>query len=287
MFSGRLSARIRKKSAKNPVKNEDLEIQGQRSDGGGRSDFPGDDGSLFHDPERFLEENPDWEPEPEDFLSRPHARIAKGMGFGIAPRYPSSFWTILIMALMAIGSLSYWLLPGARGMAISKQSFFEDDRHWQAVTAMFCHADIEHLLSNAVFLYILSWVVHAYCGPWMFPFRALVLGALTNVITVWFYEPDMRLIGASGLVYALFGMWTHIFLRHARHLSVLRRFLHVGGCLLLLLLPQAYRPEVSYLAHAVGFLLGFVGGFYEPGGPEAAGTDTYVPLGESTSPAER
>jgi rhomboid protease GluP len=107
-----------------------------------------------------------------------------------------------------------------------------------------------------------SWLVRGYYGLWVFPFLSLFLGAVTNALTVAFYPPTVALIGASGLVYVLFGLWFGTFLKYAGHLTLRGRLLRAAGFFVILLVPSTYRPETSYLAHGIGFTIGFLCAFF-------------------------
>ncbi len=215
--------------------------------------------SSKEDPEAFQAAFPDWEPAPDDFAPSPKRLLYP---LQVAPRYSSGFWTITTILLSAVMSWLYWTQPQLTNqMAISGQDFFQNKEYWRAFTAIFCHGDINHLLSNLLFLSIFSWLVHAYCGFWTYPIIALALATLTNIITVYFYPPQVQLVGASGLVYVLFGYWISLFLRNAHHLSKTKRVLHVSGFFMIIIFPETYKPQVSYLAHAIGFSLGFIFGW--------------------------
>ena len=63
-----------------------------------------------------------------------------------------------------------------------------------------------------------SYLNYGHFGFWVFPFGAFIFGALTNALAVWTYPPETVLLGASGLVYLLGGLWLtqYIFLERQR-----------------------------------------------------------------------
>ena len=175
-----------------------------------------------------------------------------------------------IMALMTIfvvvaSTLFYWNGPlkWANLLYISRADFFQSGQIWRAFTAIFVHADIEHLLSNMLLLWIFSFFIFGYFGFKVFPVLSLFMAALVNVLTVWTYEPGVHLIGASGLVYFLGGLWLTLYAQIQRQYSLGQRLLRVMGIALMIFLPSTFVPSTSYRAHAIGFLIGvFVGILY-------------------------
>ena len=76
---------------------------------------------------------------------------------------------------------------------------------WIAVTAIFAHADFEHLLANLVVLWFFGLAVEQGLGRKK---AALVflLGAFAGELaSVFLYAPDMLSLGASGGIFALIG----------------------------------------------------------------------------------
>jgi rhomboid protease GluP len=151
--------------------------------------------------------------------------------------------------------------------------------YWRAFTALFAHADIAHFLSNGWLLFLFGWFLRDFAGRWAFPVLSFLIGILTNIITVMTMHPQTYLIGASGMVYGMIGMWLVIYMWHA-DVSLGKRILRTLGFAMLMLIPSTFRPEVSYAAHGIGFALGL--GFAVPfcffrvGMPEMTATDRYA-----------
>jgi rhomboid protease GluP len=112
---------------------------------------------------------------------------------------------------------------------VSGAAVFSDHEYWRVITALFTHRDIVHLLSNALMFFVFGWVLKAYFGYGVFPAASLLIGIVTNIITVAVYDPDIRLIGASGMTYGMAALWIVMYIRfdHERrvpgtHLSGVR-----------------------------------------------------------------
>lgn len=129
---------------------------------------------------------------------------------------------------------------------------------WQNFTATLIHSDWGHYLSNSYMLFILGFFVFGYFGFGIYPLQLFLLAAITNYITVYTYPENVRLIGASGLVYVLAGFWLTMFWFLQRQHLWHRRLLRVLGVAIVILFPTTFEPTVSYRAHAIGFAMGFI-----------------------------
>lgn len=139
---------------------------------------------------------------------------------------------------------------------------FGSQREWGRVfSAALIHADFGHLLSNGLLFFILSYYLSGYFGWALFPGLALVFGGIINFTVLWNYPPEVRLLGASGVVYWMGGVWLSLYVALDRRRSLSQRLIRALGVGLLLFLPsEAFDPKVSYLAHAVGFAYGVLTG---------------------------
>ena len=107
---------------------------------------------------------------------------------------------------------------------------------------------------------VFGWALKAYYGYAVFPVISLATGALTNLIAVSIYPPEVRLLGASGMVYGMAALWLVLFLRYDTGHYLPVRLVRVLGFTMVILIPSTLEPHVSYLAHGVGFLCGLLAG---------------------------
>ena len=104
---------------------------------------------------------------------------------------------------------------------------------------------------------VFATLLNNYFGRWAFPVLSVLGAAATQAIAQLTYGPNVRLVGASGMVYLMAAMWLVYFTKHSSHLSVPHRIMRVVAFVLMVLLPSSIEPQVSYRSHAIGFGLGF------------------------------
>ncbi len=164
-------------------------------------------------------------------------------------------WTLGV--LLFVSALYWWGPPGfATALPASGETVFERGEAWRLVTALAAHADPIHLLSNAVFLAWLIYLSYGAFGPSLYPWAAVPLSAVALAVTLEGYPPNIRVVGASGMLYLLAGAWLTLYVLVERRLSVLKRIVRVVGFFLVVLVPTSIRPEVSYRAHGIGLFFG-------------------------------
>lgn len=171
----------------------------------------------------------------------------------------AAFATLLLLG----GSLLNWLLieRGFSGLAASGEAVFARHEYWRLWTAVFAHSDAGHLLSNSLLFFILGGFLAGHFGLTLFPGLAFVTGGLVNLFSVATYAPEIRLLGASGVVFWLGGTWLTLYLLLDRQRSWMQRTLRAGGVALALFVPsETFDPSVSYRTHALGFAVGVVTG---------------------------
>jgi len=169
-------------------------------------------------------------------------------------------WSVLFLI---IGSVFYWqdILHASQWMSASAAAVFSQREYWRAWTTLFAHADTGHLASNSLLFFIFAYFLNGYFGFWIFPAAAFFVGGITNLLVLLSYRPDVTLIGVSGVVYWMGGMWLVLYLLLDQQRSYTQRTLRAVGVALAVFMPStAFDPQVSYRAHFVGFVLGVVCG---------------------------
>ncbi|KYG69928.1 rhomboid family intramembrane serine protease [Bdellovibrio bacteriovorus] len=170
-------------------------------------------------------------------------------------------WSVLFLI---IGSVFYWqnFYKFSTWMSASQFSVFSQHQYWRLWTTLFAHADLGHLASNSILFFIFGYFLSGYFGLWVFPILAFLLGGVTNALTILTYAPDINLIGVSGVVYWMGGMWLVLYLMLDEQRTWLQRSLRAVGVALGVFMPStAFEPNVSYRAHLIGFVVGVVTGF--------------------------
>lgn len=170
-----------------------------------------------------------------------------------------------LLTLCLISSLFYWdsssfispfLSAGQENVLIQKE-------YWRLFSTSFVHGDIHHLMSNSLMLFILTYFVTSFYGVKISLILTPIIGAFINFLVIKQYATETTLVGASGIVYYLWGFWLILYLLITRHISLFKRMVRVFGIFLILLVPTTYSPTTSYMAHYIGFVLGIlVGAIY-------------------------
>lgn len=164
------------------------------------------------------------------------------------------------MAALLVASLVYWSDAFGLGSLLpaSREAVFARGEHWRLLTSLFVHADFQHFLSNAVVFGILAFLVYGYYGPLIYPTLSLALGAVVTALSLRTYPPQTLLLGASGVVYLMAAFWLTLYLLVERRTRLRNRLVRAIGFGLIVLVPTAVEPFVSYRTHAIGFAVGTV-----------------------------
>ena len=176
-------------------------------------------------------------------------------------------YSLEVAALFVLTILGISLLAWQNGAALlptlaaTSQGALEEQEYWRLVTAVAVHEDVEHFLSNAIFLAVFTYLLFGYFGLWVFPVLGLGLAGLTNYLSLLTYPAEVSLVGASGLVYWMAGFWLSMYLLVDRSLGLGKRVMRAVVIALLVLFPTTLQENVSYRTHAIGFGLGAVAAF--------------------------
>lgn len=180
----------------------------------------------------------------------------------------ASAWFIAVWStfILFLGSVLFWTdsWNASSWMPASYNDVFAQKQFWKLWTTLFAHGDFGHLISNSLLFVVLGFFLSGYFGVFVFPFLGLFMGGLINIVVLSRYLGDTQLIGMSGVVYWMGGMWLVLYLLIDVQRSFTQRVLRSIGVALAIFMPSsAFDPQVSYGAHLVGFVLGaFSGLFY-------------------------
>lgn len=186
-------------------------------------------------------------------------------GFHAGPlsRFPSfthalpACMFLCVCAAVTIYAAAY---KSSEQLMVSGDSLFARREYWRLFTSLLVHSGVSHLLANAPVLLVFGWMLKAYFGAVVFPVISLAVGMVTNLIVATLYPPYVYLCGASGMGYGMVGIWLVLYVRHDIRYSVSMRLFRAAGFSLIMLIPSGLDPNVSYLAHAGGFILGIIAG---------------------------
>lgn len=107
----------------------------------------------------------------------------------------------LILALCLIASLFYWDKSNSVSALLSanKSLVFDSGEYWRLFTTSFIHGDIEHLMSNSLMLFILTFFVTAFYGLSISLGIGFLMGIVINSIVILQYGDNTTLVGGFGL----------------------------------------------------------------------------------------
>jgi membrane associated rhomboid family serine protease len=155
--------------------------------------------------------------------------------------------------------------------SISSRYSFTPSKHDPVtfLTHLFLHADYGHLIGNMVFLFLIGFTLETALGSLLYLVCYLIsgLGAVTLFWLVYF-NSDIGLVGASGAIAGLMGMYAGVFgFRKIRFFYSLLFYFDFIKAPALIMLPlwianEIYQlvftegSNVAYMAHVGGLLTG-------------------------------
>ena len=131
-------------------------------------------------------------------------------------------------------------------------------RVWTLVTSMFLHADILHLASNMLFLYVFGNTMEEDLGATKTLSTFFFGGIMSFLLSLLFYNASSPLIGASAAIFTLSAI---VMLIKPLKFSILF-FMPQGLVAILYFVYNAIAVysnaggNVAYIAHLIGFALG-------------------------------
>jgi membrane associated rhomboid family serine protease len=131
-------------------------------------------------------------------------------------------------------------------------------RLWTVITSLFLHADLLHLSGNMLFLYVFGNTIEEALGSKKTLGAFFFGGALSFLLSLFFYNSSLPLIGASAAIFMLASI---VMLIKPMKFSILL-FMPQGLVAILYFVYNAlavyYGAEgnVAYMAHIIGFAIG-------------------------------
>jgi membrane associated rhomboid family serine protease len=181
--------------------------------------------------------------------------------FSISPF--TSIPALMIMGILTAIHLLCLYYPIHEAMVLrygSSSLFIGQGENFRAITALFLHADVGHLLGNLAGILIFGAPFIRLAGFGTGPFMLLLTGTLGNLMTAGLYRTAHLSIGASTSVMGAAGLLAAFQMtRKPKSLSLDTVIPLIAGATLVGLLSQGERTDV--FAHIFGFLNGFLLGF--------------------------
>jgi membrane associated rhomboid family serine protease len=135
---------------------------------------------------------------------------------------------------------------------------------WRTVTALSLHANLAHVLSNAIGITIFIAALSSSLGPGIASALVLLAGAGGNLVNALIHGSNHVSIGASTAVFGAVGMLGGLGLarRNRKKLPKRLAWVPVAAALALLAMLGTGGERVDILAHLFGFLFGGFLGFF-------------------------
>ena len=158
-------------------------------------------------------------------------------------------------------SIAFWLtgedsLP-TQYFAFSTTNLL-NGRVWTLVTSLFLHADILHLVGNMIFLYAFGNALEKEVGTEKTFLAFFAGGIISLILGVFFYNPDIYLVGASAAIFTLAAV---VMLVKPLKFSFVF-FMPLGLVALIYIIYNVVAVQtgaegnVAYFSHVIGFTVG-------------------------------
>ncbi len=193
-------------------------------------------------------------------------------------------WLIAITILTSIiGLVIFWFFPEyADYIALKPSNIMQGKYLWTIITHMFVHGGIGHLLINMFVLFSLGSLCERIIGRKRFIWFYLLSGIFAGLLSVFlaaqfgdtalgsriFGSPDISMVGASGAIFAIAGLYVMLLPRLKFMIIFLPFFSLPAYVMVPLVLFVVWIISVigdwpiGNVAHFGGFLAGIIYGFY-------------------------
>ena len=170
------------------------------------------------------------------------------------------------LILACIGA-SLWAGQQDPGLAekhlIFSLSNLERGRVWTLVTALFVHANVMHLAGNMLFLFVFGRTLEKTTGSGKLLAVFFIGGFTSFILGPVFLPRGAGMLGASAAIFALAGCvmlvrplrFSWLFLAPQGLIAIIYFIYNVIVVYEKSLIP-GYDPQVAYVAHIIGFLVG-------------------------------
>ncbi len=172
---------------------------------------------------------------------------------------PATIGLIVVLGVIFVAEAALEILDSAEALilvgALSRDAVLAGE-WWRLVTAVFLHGGVDHILGNAIALFVLGMVCEHAFGRVQFVSLFVLSGIAGSVVSM-LTSPGPS-VGASGAIFGLQGAAVVLFRRHRERLLVRDRrigvVLIVWGIYTIAL--GVLTPYVDNGAHIGGFLGG-------------------------------
>jgi len=167
----------------------------------------------------------------------------------------------MLILLCVFATLLFWSVnsPIVEDLLVFKGREFFEGKFWTPITAIFIHGDLVHLVGNMLFLFVFGNTLENEFGADKTLGVFFLGGVLSFIIGAFYYGMKTAMIGASAAIFTLMAI---VMLTKPLRFSWL--FLMPLGLVALLYILfnivavyYGISGGIGYLAHVIGFLIGF------------------------------
>ncbi|MBI1222903.1 MAG: rhomboid family intramembrane serine protease [Bacteroidetes bacterium] len=182
----------------------------------------------------------------------------------------TDFWLVPLVAIVEILIFFWMTFDGVNALSPDPIALFDwganqrsaviDGQLWRLFTALFIHRGIFHLVVNVFVLWILGRVLEPLLG-WKNIGLLMLFGGLCGNSVSFFWYPYLLSVGASAMVYALFGACLILLFTQSSYFKDLVP--HVFLLFVLFILQTVYgffNTQIDHAAHIGGMLAGILTG---------------------------
>lgn len=193
-------------------------------------------------------------------------------------------WLIVISSLASIVGFILETVSEdyIKYFALKPSSFLRGEYLWTIVTHMFTHASAIHLLINMLILFSLGSLCERIIGRkrfiWFYMIAGLFAGLLSVLLAGFFGNsfigerifgrPDIFMVGASGAIFAIAGLYV-VLLPRLRFMIIFLPFFSLPAYVMIpialfgiWIISAIAGWPIGNVAHFGGFLVGMIYGFY-------------------------
>lgn len=167
---------------------------------------------------------------------------------------------MIVIAIILICFLAFFFLPDIwvfENFAMVSGLFFSEP--WRAITSMFLHGDLMHILFNMFVLFMFGTILQRRIGINWFLIVYFASGICGSLGFELLSEPGIYAVGASGAIYGILGALVVLAPRMTIYFYGIPMPMYIAGIVYAVveLLFMGSADNIAHSAH----LLGLVGGF--------------------------
>lgn len=188
--------------------------------------------------------------------------------FGSETRWPTKAVLIFIVLNIAMFGAEVWFGGSMNQLTLHRLGALEPwsvrfgGEYWRMLTALFLHYGPLHLIFNLYALFVIGPGLERIIGSVRFAFYYLLSGLGSSAGVLLLRMPNLsrgeQLVGASGCVMGIVGVWAGYLLRHRHEPFAGRRLWNIALIVAIQTAFDLSTPQISMAAHLSGLVTGLL-----------------------------